>query len=82
MNFDPLEGFAYTSKINESSSVDGDFFRIKFGLGSRKLIGSLAALGTVILKNLGVMNSVFGYQYLFPPIMISMVGRKVKEPLV
>lgn len=80
LDFETFEGAAFAGKLNQKSSLDGDFFKLKFSLKSRHLLGGFTAFLATSFKKLGLMKSIFGYRYVFPPIMISMVGKKNSTP--
>lgn len=76
LDFKTYEGVAFAGKHDQRSSLNGDFFKIKFSLKSRQLLGFFTAFLAMCFKKLGLMRSIFGYRYIFPPIMVSMVGIK------
>lgn len=76
LEFESHKGTAFAGKSNQGVSLDGDFFKLKFSLKSRHQLGFFTAFITTSFKKLGLMKSIFGYRYIFPPIMISMVGKK------
>lgn len=76
LDFETYKGTAFAGKNNQGSSLDGDFFKLKFSLKSRHLLGFFTAFLAVAFKKLGLMKSIFGHRYILPPIMISMVGKK------
>ena len=79
LDFDVYNGQAWTSKNGEFSDLDDELFRIKFSSKREKSgrqIGFVTALIASVFKKIGVMKSVFGYRYVFPPVMVSMIGKK------
>ncbi len=78
LDFETYKGTAFAGKQKQGSSLDGDFFKLKFSLESRQQLGVFTAFFAMLFKKLGLMKSIFGYRYIFPPIMISMVG--IKKP--
>lgn len=76
LDFEAHEGAAFAGKHGQKSTLDGDFFKLKFSLKSRHLLGGFTAFLVMSFKKLGLMKSIFGYRYVFPPVMISMVGKK------
>lgn len=77
LDFETHGGRAWSSRDGESTELSGELFRTKFSsreAGNR--FGKLSALAAATMKKAGIMKSVFGYRYVFPPVMLSMVGRK------
>jgi SAM-dependent methyltransferase len=79
LDFDAHDGSAWTSRDGESSKLDDELFRVKFSSKRKptdRKIGYIASLIASVFKKLGVMKPIFGYRYIYPPVMISMVGKK------
>lgn len=77
LDFETHGGQAWSSRDGESAGLDGELFRTKFSSRDTSgRFGKLSALAAATMKKTGIMKSVFGYRYVFPPVMLSMVGCK------
>ena len=63
LDFETHKGTAFAGKNSQGASLDGDFFKLKFSLKSRHLLGFVTAFIAMAFKKLGLMKSIFGYRY-------------------
>lgn len=75
LDFETHGGKAWTSRDGECADLDAELFRTKFSSRGHRF-GKLGAFAAATMKRVGLMKQVFGYRYVFPPVMLSMVGRK------
>jgi SAM-dependent methyltransferase len=78
-DFDAHAGHLTTSVEGETGPIDDAMMRIELSAKKgmqRKAYGPLTALCIYAAKKLRLMPYIFHHRYLFPPIMINMVGIK------
>ncbi len=79
LDFDTYAGNISTSKIGESGPIDNYMFRAEMDIHKGlelKRYSYLAGMFIYLCRKLRLLPSVFGYPYLFPPVLIDMVGIK------
>lgn len=77
LDFETHAGSAWTSRDGESGKLDDQLFRIRFSSRAKgNRLGLVAGSFTALCRKVGLLRAVFGYRYVFPPVMLSMVGKK------
>ena len=80
LTFDPQESVMSTEIAGDVHPLDNDLLRIKFSVSEafRKggLFRGLSAIGVKTCRTLKLANWVLRHRYLFPPVMVHMIGEK------
>jgi len=76
LDFDTHEGNISTGIIGETRPIDTKLFKI--ALTGRKALteNKLTGVAVLALKKLSIMSSVFKHNYVFPTVMVNMIGIK------
>ncbi len=79
LTFDDADCVMSTEKAGDVHPLDTDLLRIKFSVSDAFKTGffrGLSALGAKIAKTLRLAPWILGHRYVFPPVMLHMIGRK------
>jgi len=82
LEFNIEDGNMSTSQLGDLRRIDNDLCRIRFSVShalTKKRYGmAITAAAIKLVKALGAFSWIFGYPYLFPPVMINMMGVKTQ----
>lgn len=80
LTFDPRDSALSTEVSGDVHPLDDDLLRIKFSVSEafRKegLLRGLSVLGVKVCRTLRLANWLLRHRYLFPPVMVHMIGAK------
>ena len=80
LEFNHSANVMFTGKIGEFKPIEDSMFRadtnIIRGLKSKRY-GILSAILIYIFKKIRILPFIFDYPYLFPPVTINMIGKKI-----
>ena len=80
LEFNPSANVMFTNKIGEFKPIDDSMFRADINIirgFKSKRYGILSAILIYLFKKIRILPFIFDYPYLFPPVIINMIGKKI-----